>query len=259
MKKELVLFLFVFIFINFISSLNLYVDQNNPSCNDALPRAQNTFSTPWCTITRANDQHIGGDTVYILPGEYREKMFPKSGSAGAYTIYSGYGDRSQIKILGSNRITGWILNGGNVYSISFTPEELRCEHGVLDTHGTDCFENRVTWLKKEYNLANLNQDGEFYYDNTNFVLYFYSTSGNPSSRMIECSSRRILGLTNWDPHPSGYVYPSYFTIQNFTIMQSLLDGMDMYTYTHDVNIFNNEFEYNSGGGKLCTESSSNNA
>jgi len=51
----------------------LFVDINNPNCNDAYSRAQALHGeTPWCTLDAplTNDKLLSGDTLYIGTGEY---------------------------------------------------------------------------------------------------------------------------------------------------------------------------------------------
>jgi len=246
-KKVVVLILFGIILSTTASARDWYVDNSGAPCSNT---GAGDFALPLCDITTANQRHNGGDSVFIMPGEYHERMFPKSGTEELFTVYSGYGTREQVKILGSDEISGWTEHNPNIYRTSFTPENRRCEEFDGNVvYGTDCFEDRTTWLSRESSLGALNQDSEFYFDRDNFMLYFYSATGNPSSRKIECSSRMVLGLfTVWDEHPPGYTYPSYFTIQNFTVMHSIKDGMRTHPYTHHVNVLNNEFAYNSGEG-----------
>lgn len=49
----------------------LFVDINNPGCDDTYTREQAlNGNTPWCTISAIDDKAIGGDTIYILEGTY---------------------------------------------------------------------------------------------------------------------------------------------------------------------------------------------
>jgi hypothetical protein len=64
--------------------LELWVDQLNASCSDALAREQVSQSTPWCTLQVAASAARAGDTVRVLPGRYLGTVRPTaSGSASA--------------------------------------------------------------------------------------------------------------------------------------------------------------------------------
>lgn len=60
----------------------------SPAGNDASPGTQ---SKPWKTIVKANAVLIPGDTVYLMNGEYRQRIEPaRSGTAGRYITYQAY-------------------------------------------------------------------------------------------------------------------------------------------------------------------------
>ncbi len=141
MLKKLIMLIFVlgflFVNLNFVSAATWYVSNTNPSCNDAGP---GTLAIPLCNISAANTRHAGGDTVYIMPGEYREMLFPKGGTPSQYTVYSGYGDRNQVVLLGSENVTGWTqcnpaidpCTSTNVWYANFYPEQTREEEYTQD-------------------------------------------------------------------------------------------------------------------------------
>ncbi len=128
MKRGLI-FCFTLIFIiSSISALDLYVDKNNNSgiCSDIYTRLQNSIAQPWCTINASNYKHEGGDHIYILPGEYREAIWPKPGiDKDQRTIYSGYTDNSsEVKILGSEELTGWTQCSGAYSHCEGAPDNV---------------------------------------------------------------------------------------------------------------------------------------
>ena len=68
--------------------LELWVDQANPNCSDALTRDQVGQATPWCTLRTAAVAALPGDTVKVMPGTYRGTVRPAaSGSASAPIRY----------------------------------------------------------------------------------------------------------------------------------------------------------------------------
>lgn len=206
------------------SAATLYVDQRNTSgiCDDTRLRAANTISTPWCTITRANDQHQPGDTVYILPGEYRDYILPKSGSDSShYTVYSGYGNKQDVKLLGSDQVTNWVrctpadpncagvntnvwyanfnvqnptrmecytLSGGTPPCSPYVNEGsyYNCRSGNAGTsHGTDCFQDRQYWLLRA-DLSGSRFDASLdASDITAQGMYYYNYNvGNPQNSRL---------------------------------------------------------------------------
>ncbi|MBA2408490.1 MAG: DUF1565 domain-containing protein [Gammaproteobacteria bacterium] len=53
-----------------------------PNGNDGSPGSK---AQPWKTISKANQVLQPGDTVYVAPGEYRERIEPvRSGQSGKY-------------------------------------------------------------------------------------------------------------------------------------------------------------------------------
>jgi hypothetical protein len=181
MKRVLfIAVLFFMISVLFVSAKDLYVDQNsvNGQCSEAFDRIANNMTHPWCTISRANLLHLGGDTIYILPGTYHDSLFPKTGSVTKFTEYIGVGDRTQIIIKGSNIInTSWTqctsgCPSTNIYYTTFVSHVNRSECYRLtdppvypinasfdcgydgssgnircsEAFSTDCWEDETGWL-----------------------------------------------------------------------------------------------------------------
>jgi hypothetical protein len=72
----------------FAAPLELWVDQGNPGCSDALAREQVSRATPWCTLRTAAIAARAGDTVNVMPGTYAGTVQPAaSGSASAPIRY----------------------------------------------------------------------------------------------------------------------------------------------------------------------------
>jgi hypothetical protein len=65
-----------------------YVDGANSSCSDANT---GTESLPWCTIQKAANTLIAGETVYIKTANYNERVtVANSGTAGNYISFKAY-------------------------------------------------------------------------------------------------------------------------------------------------------------------------
>jgi len=251
--KRGILFLVVFIFlIGLVSAVDLYVDQNsiNGACSDSYTRATNDLTHPWCTIARANDQHIGGDHVYILPGEYRERSYcytssddvdrysiicMKEGiSESERTVYSGYGAREDVKLVGSKNIssTSWTLESGNIYRAQYTP----AEEYTVGIYPISCFEDRRVWYSPRLSLAEVNQPGEFYYNDLTDTIYLWAWTSTPGDHLVECTDTPVV---------TGIKYVDNLVIQNLTILQPLGRGVSM-NDAHNITIQNNEFAFTGG-------------
>ncbi|MFH0972052.1 MAG: right-handed parallel beta-helix repeat-containing protein [Candidatus Micrarchaeota archaeon] len=255
LKNALMLILFIS---GLLSAATYYVSQSNGNdANNGLSQA-----TAFRTIARANTAMIGGDTLYILPGEYRESVVLRSGSNDLQrTVISGLGSRENIKILGSDLVTNWQQYSGNVYRTTFDSTVSRCEN--IDRTNAfrynitpDCWEDRNKWYtRSDYNVsgfmssamagpAGVNAPGKYYYDRNTHTLYLWPfNSDNPNNHQIECSQRRPVSETGSSR--------AYVTLQNLTIMHGTR-GITLWDQDHDLLIQNNEIAFNSGEGS-CGE------
>ncbi|MEM4260374.1 MAG: right-handed parallel beta-helix repeat-containing protein [Candidatus Woesearchaeota archaeon] len=241
-KVLLIITIFLCIFItqpNIVLARDWYVNNQNPYCNDL---GTGTIDVPLCTVSTANDRHSAGDTVYIMPGEYREYILPKSGNSNAQmTVYSGYGNPEDVKIIGSDVVSGWQQYNGNVYRASFTAPE-RCGLNA----STNCWEDRTRWYTPVNSSSEVNIPGEYYFDGN--YIYLYSWSGTPQNHLIECSKRLTAPFGAWDGmYRDGKSNPTqYYAIKNLTIMNSHRRGITIQGNSHDILIKNNIFKFNSG-------------
>ncbi len=237
-----------------VAGTTYYVDGENG--NDA----NNGLSQPaaWKTLAKASTVYQGGDTLNIHPGEYREVLTIKNGpSAARPTVINGVGSREQVKILGSEPVTGWSQYNANVWVADFSSTVTRCERmdgtSVYNKPNVtpDCWSDRSDWFTRasyangsfssvRENPASVNAPGEYYYDSVARKIYLWPFgSDNPNAHTIECSARRPLSL-----------YPMNFTLQNVTIMHSSLNPLSL--GDGNASIRNNDFGYNSGEGS-CSE------
>ncbi len=224
MKKFFFLLVFLLFFFSNSSATDWYVSQNDAACGDT--QNHGTQNQPFCTIASANTYHQAGDTVYILQGDYRERLIMKAGiGENQRTQYIGLGNREEIFILGSEEVTGWTQCsagdpncagvGNNVYYADFTAQLQRWEKYVGEslqevsnpsTGTTDCFEDRERsyWradlvdvyptqpyiIYKHANFSDytwVDEPGEFYYDYSSHLLYVWPyDSQNANNHLIEC-------------------------------------------------------------------------
>ncbi|MBU2100734.1 right-handed parallel beta-helix repeat-containing protein [Candidatus Micrarchaeota archaeon] len=276
-----------------VSGQTWYVNNQAGNCNDA---GAGTSAVPLCHIAAANNRMNGGDTVYILPGTYMEDyscfesygvpinstFCAKSGpSPSQPTKYIGLGNREDIKIMGSDIVSGWSLCtepgcGANVYKASFPQANQRCESfspkinssyclsqedigdnwNDCTTYSTDCWEDGTKWyIRSDMETSthdrhdptagknSVNLAGEFYFDIPTKTIYLKTFDGQPpSSHTIECSKRQLAHIVG---APG---YNENITFENLTLMHSFVDGIVMGGTVKNINIIDNELAYNSGGG-----------
>ncbi|MGH8502861.1 MAG: DUF1565 domain-containing protein [Gammaproteobacteria bacterium] len=66
----------------------------SPTGNDTNPGSE---SKPWRSIAKANDSLHPGDTVYLMNGEYRERIEPaRSGASDRYITYQAYAGHAPV-------------------------------------------------------------------------------------------------------------------------------------------------------------------
>jgi len=88
-----------------------YVATDGKDSNDGL-----SVQAPFRRIQKAADVMQSGDTCLIRGGEYREKIVPPRGGTSEQVriTYRNYGDEKAV-IKGSERVTGWVDEGGGVW------------------------------------------------------------------------------------------------------------------------------------------------
>jgi alpha-N-arabinofuranosidase len=90
-----------------------------PNGNDSNP---GTEAQPFRTIQKAADVMQAGDACLIRGGEYREKIVPPRGGSSeqARITYRAYRDENPV-VKGSERVTGWVDQGGGVWKAVLPP------------------------------------------------------------------------------------------------------------------------------------------
>jgi hypothetical protein len=99
-----------------------YVDQSHPLASDSN---EGSAAAPWLTVQHAADVAAAGDTVYVLPGFYPERIKPQNSGApgmpltfkaeprrlattyGFYTVNSDYLRIEGFNITTDDSLTGW--------------------------------------------------------------------------------------------------------------------------------------------------------
>src|SRR5215472_11189367 len=91
---------------------------------DGRDSADGSAGSPFRTISRAAELARPGDTVLVHAGEYREWVRPRRGGLSAarrITYQAAPGEHVVIK--GSEQVTGWEREAGNVWRAS-VPNKL---------------------------------------------------------------------------------------------------------------------------------------
>lgn len=281
---------FVYIFVSLVSTSAFaqntwYVNNADPNCSDSAIDA-GTVTKPFCSIRKANSAHSGGDTVYIMPGEYREKLKPAPGpSASQKTKYIGYGSsRSEVKLLGSEPVTGWVNVSGNIYKASYDSgwqcrwfravpsgtatatyldNRPECNYDASNSDAfctiqdLNCWESRSRWYLRPAEPQPDDQslwgggtlsdmfEGTYFYDEAAKELYVWPyNNANPNDLLIECSKNNVA---EWLTEYTSDPHEVYNTsLENVTIMQTIGSGITMSGNVHDVDILDSEFAFTTG-------------
>ena len=135
----------------------------------------------WQTIGKVNGETFQpGDTVLFKRGEiWRDRLEPpSSGVAGRKIVFGAYGTGSKPILSGSDLVTGWAAQGGNVYRAILT----EFGGGPSAVYFNDVQGTKVA------NIGALAADMDWVHDATGspHYLYIYSDT-DPSTRVIEAT------------------------------------------------------------------------
>src|SRR5665647_3772078 len=98
------------------NATNYYISSSGNDANNGT-----STSTPWKTLNKLNSYFSSltpGDNVLLNRGDvfYGSITVNKSGTAGSPITIGAYGTGAQPVITGFTRITGWVNEGGGIYS-----------------------------------------------------------------------------------------------------------------------------------------------
>jgi hypothetical protein len=125
-----------------------------PNGNDSGPGSK---SLPWQTITKANAVLQPGDTAYVAPGEYRQRIEPaRSGQKDKYITYRAYEGRpvitnppGRVAITLTNksyiRITGFGIDGKGAFTKSNIDSFVQMNGGGWNIIENGDFKNAKGW------------------------------------------------------------------------------------------------------------------
>ncbi len=169
-------------------------------------------SNAWKTISKVNASVFSpGDSILFKRGEeWRDQLLPKSGSNLANVYYGAYGSGNKPKILGShnkNAATDWVNVSGNYWKCTTTyPIDI----------GNIIFDQEASVGMKKWQLSELLQQDDFYYDKISDEVVIYSTQ-NPAiiHSTIELAIRR---------HVIDHSNCSYVTFENLDLRYGAAHG-----------------------------------
>ena len=189
--KRLITYIPIFaliIFFTFIFSAEAattyYVDATGGNnSNDGLSEV-----TAWKTIGKVKSSSFSpGDYILFKRGEvWREQLVPSSGNSSGYITYSAYGTGNKPLLLGSvakNNVSDWTNETGNIWIAT----------GLQVDVGNLIFDDEALVGVKVRTEAELDVQGEFWYDETTSSLKLYSQI-NPVLyySKIECALKRHI-------------------------------------------------------------------
>lgn len=141
-----------------------------------------TTSTPWSSIAKVNSAALqpGDSVLFMRGGGWFATLVPKSG-----VTYADYGDPTQSmpSICGGNKPMGFVPYATNIYSASWTSTPL----SVII---------RDNWGHKQTLLANLTDEGDWWYDDAAKLLYVYTTQ-SPVLKVV-VPNRQYCITGNWN-------------------------------------------------------------
>ena len=150
----------------------------------------------WRTIEKANSAKLSpGDFVLLKRGGvWREQLTPQSGDETGYITYGAYGEGNKPLLLGSasrNKDSDWNHEGGNIWAT--VPAKPTADDPLSVDVGNLIFNDEESVGIKVWNEEDLDSQGEFWYDEDNYVLKIYSET-NPAVYYsdIECALRRHI-------------------------------------------------------------------
>ena len=219
----------IFFFICFLSGANLFSKTYYVSSNKGNDRNIGTLQKPFKTIQKAADLLTACDTCYIREGTYRELLQPVNTgiSENKRIVYRAYPGEDPI-LTGSERISSWSNQGGNLYKVEIVNSLFGSENPFF-THLYD----PNGWLRygKELHLGAVYIEGESYVEKTsqaevlsNAKSFFatvnkltttiwinYSGTNNPNTDLTEVSVRPCV----FKPQKRGKC--NYITLDGLTI------------------------------------------
>jgi len=246
-KTGFAILLFLF-FQTIVSGKTYYVDGKTGNNKD-----KGTLSKPFKTIQNAADLLTAGDTCYIRGATYREFVQPANGgtSENARIVYIAY--PGEIPILtGSERITSWSYQGGNIYTVNIANTFFGSENPFMTNL---CDPNGWLWYGAELHLGTVYVNGESYFekgsqaDLTDHSKSFYATTTNLATTIwinYAGYNNPNIDLTEISVRPS-VIKPKYRSKCNYITLNGLTVQHGSTNWSSNEGVFSGLIDVNAGG------------
>jgi parallel beta-helix repeat protein len=196
-KHKLLFSLLLFFSCSSVSlAATYYVDTKGNNANSGT-----SLSAPFKTIQKSMDTAVGGDTVYVRGGVYREQVdVYRGGGSSPDNMLRVLAYEKEIPIIrGSDQVTGWVLHNGNIWKrTNWAYNSQQVFVGGNDSPSLQQIGMPALYTTFEYpkpvggNVSDMTP-GSFYYDASNKTLYVWLADGaDPNLRMVEASTRHRL-------------------------------------------------------------------
>ena len=227
--------IFILLFCANIFATTYYISSNNG--NDS--NLGTNINQPWQTLNKVNTFNFEpGDSILFKRNEiWRGQLIPKSGNSLENIYYGAYSNGELPTILGSlsfSNNTDWTNVNDNIW---------RCNSLFLTDIGNIIFNNVITGLKK-WNLSDLQNQNDFWYNLATGELFVYSIS-NPANIYSEIELALRKDIVNQQN-------TSFVTYENLSIKYGGAHGFGGGN-TSNITIKSCEISY-IGGGDLNMDS-----
>ncbi|MFA5059773.1 MAG: right-handed parallel beta-helix repeat-containing protein [Candidatus Omnitrophota bacterium] len=244
---------------------NIYVDKSSMggACDDGRSRGDSSLATPFCTIQKAADEALPGDSILIRAGTYKEKslLIDKGGAGPEHRVtFKPYGAESVTIRLGEHYDSGWVNSDNGIYSRDFSGSgfdltSLKAigenSYGLLAAAnlaelqsagfaaGQDAFYVETTNNTVYLRLVNLNPENVFFVDRES-VIKVQSPFVTFENLNIEYAYQgfRVTLYGVWDDYAE---HGHYFTLVNSRVRNTYYEGL--YSDRDHVIIARNHFSF----------------
>jgi len=183
---------------------------------------------PYATISKAAQEAMPGDTVWVRGGVYREWVKPASGglSEDKRIVYKAYPGETPV-IKGSERITNWVKESGNVWRAdiedsffgSYNPYTINLSGDYLlygqENHLGEVYLNEESFFEKFARNDINNEKNTWFTSHSGNTTKIWANFGgeDPNAGLAEINVRECV----FAPTKVGL---NYITVDGFTMLQA---------------------------------------
>lgn len=192
-------------------SATYYVDTNG---SDAA--SGTSLTAPFKTIQKAISKVVGGDTIYVRGGVYREEVNVNRSGGTAEKMLSIHAYKDEVPIIrGSEIVNGWVLHQGKIWKktnwmhnsqqvfVGGNDSPSLQQIGMPAAHFTS-FHYKNPVGNGLYSMV----ASSFYYDPNSRTLYIWLADGSdPNTKLVEASTkRRLMFMSVPYVHVKGFAF-----------------------------------------------------